>query len=91
MKNVSGGRKGENVFNKSAHLFTLSIINQDTQNTIENEEKTTSDQIQKQRTNHRHSALEKNNSHKKLVLQVEFEFFWEIFILSGSRCIFLKV
>ena len=51
-----------NVFNQSAHLFTVSISNQNTQKTIENEEKIASDRIRKQRPNHMLFAAEKNSS-----------------------------
>ena len=52
------------------------------------EEKTTFHPGRKQRPNHGPFAVEKNSSHNKPLLQVIFRFSWEIFTLSGSRCIF---
>ena len=75
----------KNVFNQSAHLFTLSITNQNYQKTIENEEKITFYLGRRQRPNRRPIAVEKNSSHKKPVLQVVFRFSGEIFTFSGSR------
>ena len=80
----------KNVLIQSACLFTLPITNQNTQKTIENEEKITSHLGRKQRLNHRAFAVEKNSSHKKSVWQVVFHFYREIFTLSGSRYIFLN-
>ena len=59
---------------QSIHLLTLSITNQNALNTIENEEKGSANRIRKQILNHRPFAVEKNNSHKELVLHVIFRF-----------------
>ena len=61
-------------FSQSDNLFTLSNANQNTQKTIENEEKITFHLGRKQRPNHRALAVEKDSSHKKLVRQVVFCF-----------------
>ena len=89
-RTILGTARGENVFNQSANLFTLSTTNQDTQKTIENEEKITSDWIQKKRLNHRPFAVKKNSSHKKLMLQVVFPFSGQSSTLSSNRYTFLK-
>ena len=57
------------------------------QRTIENEEKITSDRIRKQRPNHRLFAVDNNNSHKNLVLQVVYIFFSKI-CFNIARAIF---
>ena len=75
--------KGKTCFSQSAHLFTLSIVNQNMQKTIENEEKITFHKVREQRPSHRLQAVEKNNSYKKLVLQVVFCFVRGILIFSG--------
>ena len=76
----------KNAFSQSVvHLFTLSITNQNTQRTIENEEKITFHLGREQRQNHKSFAVEKNSSQKKPLLQVVFRFSQEIFTLSGSR------
>ena len=74
MKKGASEAGAKNVFSQSAHLFTLSITNQNTQKTIENDEKITFHPGRKQRTNHRPFVEEKNSSHKKPVLQVVFRF-----------------
>ena len=63
--------RSKNVFNQSADLFTLSVINKDT-TAIENEEKTL-------------VAVGKSNAFKELVLQVLFRCSKKIFTFSGSR------
>ena len=76
----------KNAFSQSVvHLFILSITNQNTQKTIENEEKITFHLGRKQRPNHKSFAVEKNSSQKKPLLQEVFRFSQEIFTLSGSR------
>ena len=56
---ISLKARAKNVFSQSAHLFTLSITNQNLQKTIENEEKRTVHPGGKQRPNHRPFAVEK--------------------------------
>ena len=77
--------RATNIFNQSAHWFTLSIANQNAQKTIENEEKTIYYQALIANTQSQAFAVEKNNAHRNLVLQVVSLFFEEIFTLSGSR------